>query len=70
MTTDTITIGGREFRVGATYAPRRPGKTGPRNRTFLGGAMHRDVAYRDHAGVTRTCWCMTWWEWAGDEVAP
>lgn len=68
--TDTVTIGGREFRVGAVYAPKRPGKTGPRHRTFLGGKMSGDVTYADYRENVRTCWCMTWWEWAGEEVQP
>ena len=69
---DTITIGGREFRVGATYAPRKPG---PRThaKIFLElvekpswGTCVRFTGRRGPSWVT----ARSWLRWAGDEVAP
>jgi hypothetical protein len=62
-----VTICGREFALGAVYAPRKPG---PRKlpRQLVELKPSRDVIYR--AGkLTRHCWCATWAAWAGEEIA-
>mgnify|MGYP000547076538 CR=1 FL=1 len=75
---DTITIGGREFRVGATYGPKpKPGVTSHRRKTLL---TYREetvwpfygpsVKWRNKNGSEEWANADAWLRWAGDEVAP
>lgn len=68
----TITIGGREFRVGATYAPRLTAP-GP-DRVFRGLTRSGAVRYvlapeclGQRVQIRAACY---WLSWAGEEVAP
>ena len=72
--TDTVRIGGREFRIGAVYAPAK-GRRGAVRREFLGvdqkdGWQHVSVrligARRTHERMSEAAWL----RWAGDEVEP
>lgn len=74
---DTITIGGREFRVGATYAPKpKPGVTSHRRKTLLRYREHHMyhsepmVQWRNKNGSKEWATVKAWLRWAGDEVAP
>lgn len=84
MGSETVTIGGREFRVGATYAPKRPGLTRrPRqfqgfhpftlcwmtNMNRPGGTVTYGVRDQDGGLWCRNCSAVQWLRWAGDEVA-
>ncbi len=66
----TVTIGGREFRVGAWYI----GKTGMLTRQFMEmrimGRIHRRnvVFWRCRNGNEQNAKASTWLCWAGDEV--
>ena len=77
MTSETVTIGGREFRVGATYAPKpKAGVTSNRRKTLL---VYREqevwpfygpsVQWRNKNGSTEWANADAWLRWAGDEVA-
>ncbi len=81
----TITIGGREFRVGATYAPKRPGPSrkprrlqgfDPATSCWMsgmnrpGGTITYGIRDRDGEMWCRNCSAEQWLRWAGDEVAP
>ncbi len=69
----TVTIGDREFSIGATYAPRLTAP-GP-NRIFQGTTASGRVRYDapTHWGgklkreIRNPCY---WLSWAGDEVQP
>lgn len=68
----TITICGREFRVGATYRG-RPTKGGHRRkilRCFQSGERQMvEYAWHD-SDVAHVCSASDWLRWAGEEVAP
>jgi hypothetical protein len=65
--TDTIAIGGREFRVGATYAP-KSGKGKPRI-LMIAWQKFAEVEWRDELGAYwGRCRYDTWLRWAGEEV--
>ena len=81
---ETVTIGGREFRVGATYAPKRPGLARkPRRLQGLssdercrrsgmnrpGGTVYYATKYRNGDWWSATCSAVQWLRWAGEEVA-
>ena len=74
--TDTVRIGDREFRIGATYAPSDQKALGPRGRVLVQGPLHPcrgDVIYRfegDPPVKLRHVWFSVWLRWAGDEVTP
>lgn len=72
----TITIGGREFRIGATYAP-KPKRVpwGPRTLLSyspepLGPFMAPLVSWQEAGGAKTSGTLNEWLAWAGDEVAP
>ncbi len=70
---DTITIGGREFRVGAWYHPRRRQGMGPARKLLAYRAEFEwpYVEYEARNGrVYRNLGPKGWTDWAGDEVAP
>jgi hypothetical protein len=75
---DTVTIGGREFRIGAWYQGKTPENASPYfkplrrqlrslKRCFRGRVR---VAYTTKLGRTGETYARSWLEWAGDEVAP
>ena len=66
--TDTITIGGREFRVGATYAPLKPDSE-DQPRTLIAHS-ERHVWHQPRGGIPHKTSKYRWLRWAGDEVAP
>jgi hypothetical protein len=65
----TIDIGGRKFRIGATYAP-RSGKGKPRKLRTLWWELAEVEWQHGPDDVWRICRFDTWLRWAGDEVAP
>jgi hypothetical protein len=75
---ETVTIGGREFRIGATYAPQpKPGVTSHRRKTLLKYVpvagwprLAPWVEYRNKNGRTERSSADAWFKWAGGEVAP
>ena len=71
---DTVTINGREFRVGAWYR----GKRGDRRRKFLGvrdqkdfhGDWYVEVLWQCTQRSRNGCDQADWSRWAGEEVQP
>jgi hypothetical protein len=69
----TITMKGREFKIGATYAPKpKPGVTSHRRKKLLG--KYRDwfgetyVEFENKNGSVETSLDVAWLKWVGDEV--
>ena len=65
---DTITIGVREFRVGATYRPRF-GVGRPRILAVASGCRAEVEWAHTVNSPWRVCSYRAWLRWAGDEVA-
>ena len=75
---ETVNICGREFRIGATYAPKpKPGVTNHRRKTLL--RYHEEavrpfygpsVQWRNKGGSEEWAIASAWLRWAGDEVQP
>lgn len=65
----TVKIGDREFRVGATYAPR---VEGGRTRILkVTWSQYAEVEWAHAANSPwRICSYRAWLRWAGDEVLP
>lgn len=78
MSDQTVAIGGREFRIGATYAPKpKEGVKSYRRKTLL--KVRRDpwsrrqecqviVSFRNKNGSEETCSSRSWVKWAGEEL--
>ncbi len=71
---ETVTIGGRAFRVGAWYGPKR-GKGKAKPRRFMGvvevtwaPGVDKGVIYRDASPYRTGILVPTWLRWAGEEV--
>ncbi len=70
---ETVTIGGRKFRIGATYAPRRRPSCAPWRKLicFVENVEWPYVVYEARNGVQRKhLGPKGWTDWAGDEVQP
>lgn len=75
---DTVTIGGREFRVGATYGPKpKAGVTSHRRKTLLRYRPETvwpftgpSVQWRNKNGSEEWSNATAWLKWAGEEVQP
>ena len=72
---DTITIGGREFRIGATYRP-KSFEVSARRKTLLRYRAEKawpfqgpSVQWRNKNGSEEWATAKAWLRWAGDEVA-
>jgi hypothetical protein len=65
----TITIGGREFRVGAAYRPRL-GDSRPRILMVAWDKLAEVEWAHTVNSPWRICSYRAWLRWAGDEVAP
>ena len=74
--TDVVTIGGRQFRIGATYRPKpKDGVTSHRLKTLL---LYRagtywphsgpSVKWRNKNGTEEWSHASAWLKWAGEEV--
>ena len=67
--TDAVQIGDREFRVGATYAPRN-GAGWRVPAAFEGATPERMFVHYRVADARLKTSAANWLRWAGDEVTP
>lgn len=78
--TEAVKIGDREFRVGAWYAAKLPGRQHKRKFELYNPSMYRTSDGMNRPGGTvfywrrgldlRQCSAVAWINWAGDEVLP
>ncbi len=67
---ETVTIGGREFRIGSWYGPKK-GSANNRKLEWVGKIKPHwavDVRYLRPDGQTRLMSAASWSQWAGEEV--